>query len=106
MDNYLDLMTQRSLVLGDPLEAAKRVDEVAAETLDVARVSVWMVDPEVTKITCTDLFERAGSDGRLRLAGHGAPGRRRAPLSPDQVVASRHPDGFRSKHCPRPASLS
>lgn len=57
---YLDLMTQRSLVLGDPLETAKRIDELAAETLDVARVSVWMIDAEQTKITCSDLFERAG----------------------------------------------
>lgn len=44
MDVYLDLMTQRSLVLGDLLETAKRVDETAAETLNVARVSVWMLD--------------------------------------------------------------
>lgn len=57
---YLDLMTQRALVLGDPVETAKRIDELAAETLDVARVSVWMLDKEQTKITCTDLFERAG----------------------------------------------
>ncbi|MDP1829283.1 MAG: GAF domain-containing protein [Archangium sp.] len=60
MDVYLDLMTQRSLVLGDPLETARRVDELAAETLNIARVSVWMLDAESTKITCTDLFERAG----------------------------------------------
>lgn len=60
MEVYLDLMTQRAMVLGDPLETARRVDEVAAETLDVARVSVWMLDAEQTKITCTDLFERAG----------------------------------------------
>lgn len=57
---YLDLMTQRALVLGDPLETAKRIDELAAETLEVARVSVWMLDHEATKITCSDLFERAG----------------------------------------------
>lgn len=61
MDLYLDLMTQRSLVLGDPLETAKRVDETAAEAIDCARVSVWLLDDKETKITCTDLFERVGS---------------------------------------------
>jgi hypothetical protein len=58
---YLDLMTQRSLVLGDPLETAKRVDETAAEAINCARVSVWLLDDKETKITCTDLFERTGS---------------------------------------------
>lgn len=61
IDVYLDMMTQRSLVLGDPLETARRVNEAACETLDIARVSVWMLDADSTKITCTDLFERAGS---------------------------------------------
>lgn len=60
MDVYLDLMTQRSLVLGDALETARRINELAAETLNIARVSVWMLDAGATKITCTDLFERAG----------------------------------------------
>jgi GAF domain-containing protein len=58
---YLDLMSQRSLVLGDPLETAKRVDETAASALECARVSVWLLDREETKITCFDLFERNGS---------------------------------------------
>lgn len=62
MDAFLDLMTQRGLVLGDPLETTRRVDELAAVTLNVARVSVWMLDAESTRITCTDLFERA--DGK------------------------------------------
>ena len=67
---YLDLMTQRSLVLGDPLETAKRIDELAAETLEVARVSVWMLDADATKITCTDLFERAGGKHSAGTALH------------------------------------
>src|SRR5262245_42711422 len=39
---YLDLMSQRSLVLGDVDETIRRVNEAAAEALDCARVSVWL----------------------------------------------------------------
>lgn len=55
---FLDLMTQRALVLGDTLETARRIDELAANTLEVARVSVWLLNAEGNKITCLDLFER------------------------------------------------
>ncbi len=56
---YLELMSQRALVLGDVAETCRRVDEAAANTLEVARVSVWMLDDGASKITCVDLFERA-----------------------------------------------
>src|SRR5688572_25179247 len=39
LQTFLDLMTQRALFLGDVAETARRVDESAAEALDVARVS-------------------------------------------------------------------
>lgn len=55
---FVDLMTQRSLVLGDVLETARRVDELATETLNVARVSVWTLKPDGSSITCVDLYER------------------------------------------------
>ena len=55
---YLDMMTQRSLILGDVAETVRRVDEAAAEALDCARVSVWFLDPQATKISCLDLYER------------------------------------------------
>lgn len=55
---YLDLMTQRALVLGNVEKTVLRVDEAAAEALDCARVSVWWIDPQQTKISCVDLFER------------------------------------------------
>jgi GAF domain-containing protein len=55
---YLELMSQRALVLGDVAQTCRRVDEAAANTLGVARVSVWMLDRGATKITCADLFER------------------------------------------------
>ncbi|MFO0596769.1 MAG: GAF domain-containing protein [Myxococcaceae bacterium] len=58
---FVDLLTQRSLVIGDVNETARRIDELAANTLQVARVSVWLLNPEKSKITCLDLFERNGN---------------------------------------------
>lgn len=55
---FVDLMTQRSLVLGDVLETAKRIDELATETLGIARVSVWTLAADNSAITCLDLYER------------------------------------------------
>jgi hypothetical protein len=55
---FLDLMTQRSLLLGNVDTTVRRITEGAAAAIDVERVSVWRVDPGVTKITCADLYER------------------------------------------------
>ena len=55
---YGDLMSQRSLLLGRLDETVQRVNETSARLLKVARVSVWLLDPARTKITCIDLFER------------------------------------------------
>lgn len=56
---YLDLMSQHAVFLGSVTETVRRIDEAAAETLAVARVSVWFSDDARTKISCADLFERA-----------------------------------------------
>ncbi len=61
VQTFLDLMSQRALFLGDVAETARRVDEASADALEVARVSVWFLDPQRTKITCADLFERRGA---------------------------------------------
>lgn len=55
---FLDLMTQRSLLLGNVDTTIRRITEGAAVAIDVERVSVWRVDPGVTKIACLDLYER------------------------------------------------
>ncbi len=55
----VELVSQRALFLGDVQATVRRIDEAAAETLDVARVSIWFLDAGRTKITCADLFERA-----------------------------------------------
>jgi GAF domain-containing protein len=54
-------MSQRSLFLGDVPKTARRVNEAAATTLGIERVSVWMLDAGRTKITCLDLFERTAA---------------------------------------------
>src|SRR6185295_7685556 len=56
-----ELMSQRALFLGDVEKTVRRVDEAAASTLDVERVSVWVLDAGRTKITCLDLFERTAA---------------------------------------------
>jgi GAF domain-containing protein len=57
----LELISQRSVFLGDSKATFARITEAAAAVLRVARVSVWMIDRGVTKIVCVDLFERAGA---------------------------------------------
>lgn len=59
ISTYLDLMSQRSLVLGSVTETVRRVNEAAAHAIDSARVSVWFCDEARSKITCVDLYERA-----------------------------------------------
>jgi hypothetical protein len=54
---FVDILSQRSLLLGTVNDAARRVDEAAANALQVARVSVWQLDDFRTKITCLDLFD-------------------------------------------------
>jgi len=56
-----ELMSQRALFLGDVEKTVRRVDEAAASTLDVERVSVWKLDATRSKITCLDLFERTAA---------------------------------------------
>lgn len=59
LSTHVDLLSQRSLFLGDVDATVRRVDEAASTALDVERVSVWFLDPARTKITSADLFERS-----------------------------------------------
>lgn len=59
LQTFADLMTQRSLFLGDVGATIRRINEAAASALQVQRVSVWFLDEQRTKITCKDLFESA-----------------------------------------------
>ncbi len=61
LNTYLDMMSQRSLFLGNVDATIRRVNEAASSALDVERVSVWYCDPQQTKIWCVDLFQRASA---------------------------------------------
>jgi hypothetical protein len=59
LNTYLDMMSQRSLFLGNVDSTIRRVNEAACSAIDVERVSVWYCDAQQTKIWCVDLFARA-----------------------------------------------
>lgn len=59
LSTCVDLLGQRALFLGDLGATARRITESAATTLDVTRVSVWLLEAEGTRIRCVDLFDRA-----------------------------------------------
>ena len=59
LNTYLDMMSQRSLFLGNVDATIRRVNEAACSAIDVERVSVWYCDAQQTKIWCVDLFQRA-----------------------------------------------
>jgi len=58
LQTYVELMSQRALVLSTVESTIRRIDEASCTALDVERVSVWFLDEKATKITCADLFER------------------------------------------------
>jgi GAF domain-containing protein len=59
LNAYLDMMSQRSLFLGNVDATIRRVNEAASSAIDVERVSVWYCDAQQTKIWCVDMFQRA-----------------------------------------------
>lgn len=58
LGSVADLLSQRSLFVGDVSATVRRVTEAAASMLVLERVSVWFLDEAKTKIVCADLFER------------------------------------------------
>jgi len=61
LTTYLDMMSQRSLFLGDVDATLRRVNEAACSAIDVERVSVWYCDAQQTKIWCVDMFQRTAA---------------------------------------------
>jgi len=53
----LELATNPKLTSGNFTAAVQEMTEVAARTLEVERVSIWLYNPEKTGITCLDLYE-------------------------------------------------
>lgn len=56
------LALARSAQTLDAADAFRRVTEVAAETLGVARVGVWLYDAERARMRCEDLYESAAGE--------------------------------------------
>ena len=55
----LSLLSQSNVLEKSGLHIALRyITEVAAQALDLERVSIWLYDQNKTKIVCQDLFER------------------------------------------------
>ncbi|MFC1476040.1 PAS domain S-box protein [Candidatus Zixiibacteriota bacterium] len=50
---------RKILARGDLPAAVRRINETAAEALDVERVSVWLYNAESTAICCLDLYENS-----------------------------------------------
>ncbi len=61
-----DLMRHPAIQGGDLAGAITAITEAAAQTLKVARVSVWCYDDSKTMIHCRDLYEL---DSRVHVAG-------------------------------------
>lgn len=55
---FLDLLSQRSLLLGNVEKTVARIVEAASSALQVERVSVWFYNDLHTAIRCADLFDR------------------------------------------------
>ncbi len=60
LQTYVELMSQRSLLLGNVEATVRTINEAASVALNCERVSVWFLDEAQTKITCADLFVRTG----------------------------------------------
>lgn len=56
-DALVDLTTSQIIQSGLQHDAFGKITEVASQTLDIERVSIWLFDPSHTRLTCSDLFE-------------------------------------------------
>jgi len=54
----IQMMSHQVLIRGELQSAARMIDELVADTLDVDRVSIWLLDDDGTKLRCIDLYER------------------------------------------------
>jgi PAS domain S-box-containing protein len=86
----ISLSASKSLETDDLVTAFRRITEVDAKTLGVARVSIWRYNRERTAIQCVDLYEleadRHSADVELSAADY--PAYFRALLDKDVITAS------------------
>jgi PAS domain S-box-containing protein len=58
-NSALARQARNPMLLGDDLEQAYRtITETAAQTIDVARTSIWLYENDQSVVRCLDLFER------------------------------------------------
>ncbi|EKQ67502.1 PAS domain S-box [Leptolyngbyaceae cyanobacterium JSC-12] len=87
----INLTHNKTLTQGNWQLAVEEITQVAAQTLEVERASVWLYKQAKTKIVCADLFElvsRQHSSGMELLAAD-YPAYFEA-LETDQIVAAQH----------------
>jgi PAS domain S-box-containing protein/putative nucleotidyltransferase with HDIG domain len=83
------LSTSQALNRNDLITAFRRITEVAAKTLGVARVSIWRYNRDRTAIQCVDLYELEAdrhSEG-MELSAADYPAYFRALLEKDVIAA-------------------
>jgi signal transduction histidine kinase len=85
----LSLVKHRAFSAGDLHSALEVITEVAAHTLEVARVGIWLYRDNYTRIDCMNLFRRDTDqhDTGLSLAASDAPAYFQA-LEQDRVIAA------------------
>lgn len=57
----INLTRSRTLTQGDWQQATQEITQVAVETLQVDRASIWLYNPTKTKIVCANLYDQATS---------------------------------------------
>ena len=88
----VELARHTAFTTGDVRAAWQELTEGAARTLDVARVSIWLLDGDGTTLRCSDLYDltRDRHSAGIELAAERFPTYFRA-LQQDRVIAA--PDG-------------
>ena len=68
------LVNHPSIIGGEFTDAVRTIAELTADTLNVARVSIWLLSDDGERMVCHDLFERDNrahvAGGQLRTADH------------------------------------
>ncbi|HRY33457.1 MAG TPA: PAS domain S-box protein [Bacteroidales bacterium] len=78
---------------GDVSGSLKKICQIAAETLNTDRVSIWLFDEAETEISCMQLFDRRrGSEGRMQIRVEENPPYFEA-LSKNRIVAVTEVEG-------------
>jgi len=87
-DAILRIALDETLMTGDIAGSARRLAELAAETLEVARFTVWRLTEDGTRMSCLDLYERDGRRHSVSASLSAEESTYFASIVRDRVVAS------------------